>query len=328
MRGVNLGGWLVIEKWITPSLFVDTLAQDEYGLCSELGKTRGSFIDEHYRTFITESDFDWLAKQGIEAVRLPVGYWLFGVAPYRSSIKYVDFAMERAAKYGLKLIIDLHGAPGSQNGRDHSGRAGATSWHMKNDNITNSLKIIEQLASRYAGHPSLYGIELLNEPSWQIPFRILSDFYQRGYEIVRLSAGSDTKVIFSDGFRHYSWRKLFSGPRFVNVVQDIHLYQVFNTSDRAMDFAAHLDRARLRWKQMIRQIQAYHDVMVGEWSLALPDDTANLPPSDTLAMQSYAKAQLTALDQAEAGWFFWTYKTEDMPGWSLRDCVRRDWLKL
>lgn len=328
MRGVNLGGWLVIEKWITPSLFTGTAAVDEYSLCSELGRSNANSIDEHYQTFITESDFSWLAGQGIEALRLPVGYWLFGVAPYRSSIKYVDFAMEQAAKYNLKLIIDFHGAPGSQNGHDHSGRFGSTGWHKNSNNIITSLKIIDQLASRYAGQPALYGIELLNEPSWQVPFRVLTDFYRRGYEIVRLSAGSEVKVIFSDGFRHYSWRKLFSGPRYINVVQDIHLYQVFNASDRTMDFAAHLDTARTKWRRLIRQIQNYHDVMVGEWSLALPAATAKLPPSDTLAMQSYAKAQLTAISQASAGWFFWTYKTEDMPGWSLRDCVRRDWLKL
>jgi hypothetical protein len=30
MRGVNLGGWLVLEKWLTPSLFQGTTARDEW----------------------------------------------------------------------------------------------------------------------------------------------------------------------------------------------------------------------------------------------------------------------------------------------------------
>ena len=30
MRGVNLGGWLVLEKWMTPGLFAGINAVDEY----------------------------------------------------------------------------------------------------------------------------------------------------------------------------------------------------------------------------------------------------------------------------------------------------------
>lgn len=29
LQGVNLGGWLVLEKWMTPSLFDGTTAADE-----------------------------------------------------------------------------------------------------------------------------------------------------------------------------------------------------------------------------------------------------------------------------------------------------------
>ena len=33
LRGVNLGGWLVLEKWMTPSLFDGTAAADETYFC-------------------------------------------------------------------------------------------------------------------------------------------------------------------------------------------------------------------------------------------------------------------------------------------------------
>lgn len=38
IRGVNLGGWLVTEPWMTPSLYSSTNTEDEWHLCNALGK--------------------------------------------------------------------------------------------------------------------------------------------------------------------------------------------------------------------------------------------------------------------------------------------------
>ena len=78
IRGVNLGGWLLLERWITPSVFGDSQARDEFSLCSELGAEAASVLKIHRDNFITEADFAWIANHGLNAVRLPVGYWVFG----------------------------------------------------------------------------------------------------------------------------------------------------------------------------------------------------------------------------------------------------------
>jgi glucan 1,3-beta-glucosidase len=53
-------------------------------------------------------------------VRLPIGYWAFDVSegePYiQGQLSYLQKAVTWAGNHGLKLIVDLHGAPGSQNG--------------------------------------------------------------------------------------------------------------------------------------------------------------------------------------------------------------------
>jgi glucan 1,3-beta-glucosidase len=53
-------------------------------------------------------------------VRLPIGYWAFDVSrgePYiQGQLPYLQKAVTWARNHGLKLIVDLHGAPGSQNG--------------------------------------------------------------------------------------------------------------------------------------------------------------------------------------------------------------------
>ena len=38
VKGVNLGNWLVLEKWMSPALFEGTTAEDEYYLPRQLSK--------------------------------------------------------------------------------------------------------------------------------------------------------------------------------------------------------------------------------------------------------------------------------------------------
>ncbi len=56
-------------------------------------------------------------------VRVPIGYWAWEVGhgePYiQGQLPYLRNAVTWAHNHGLKLIIDLHGVPGSQNGCEH-----------------------------------------------------------------------------------------------------------------------------------------------------------------------------------------------------------------
>ena len=103
LRGVNLGGWLVLEKWITPSLFAGMQATDETSYCVELGEAEATRrLHHHWNTFITRDDFAWLKRAGINAVRLPVGHWLFGKDyPYHRSYKDIRYPFVEG---GLAII--------------------------------------------------------------------------------------------------------------------------------------------------------------------------------------------------------------------------------
>jgi glucan 1,3-beta-glucosidase len=54
-------------------------------------------------------------------VRIPIGYWAYDVSPGEPYIQgqhnYLLKAIDWAEANNLKVIIDLHGAPGSQNGQ-------------------------------------------------------------------------------------------------------------------------------------------------------------------------------------------------------------------
>ena len=79
VKGVNLGNWLVLEKWMNPALFEGTTAEDEYWLPRQLSKeVYEARIKIHRSEYITERDFVTIKSWGLDAVRIPVPYFIFG----------------------------------------------------------------------------------------------------------------------------------------------------------------------------------------------------------------------------------------------------------
>ncbi len=332
IKGVNLGGWLVLEKWITPSLFKGTGVEDEYTYCEHAGKEERARLKRFRDEFITKRDFVWLAEQGVQAVRLPVGYWLFGdAAPYQPTVQYVDKAFEWAAATGIKVLLDLHGAPGSQNGRDHSGQQGRTHWHQQPHAAADTLAVIRRLVERYGRHAALLGISLLNEPSPIIPKAQLLRYYERAHHIIREACGDDTWIVFGDGYLPLRWRNELPLDRFPSTYHDTHYYRVFGPLDKLLPPQAALLRTRWLLPRATRWMTRRHPVIVGEWSLALgsrllrrPHPTAADRAHRRSISRTYAQAQLQAFGKGgAAAWFFWTYRTENRIEWSFRDCVQQ-----
>lgn len=329
LRGVNLGGWLVLERWITPSVFAGTAAQEETQLCMELGGQKLERLELHRQTFITEDDIQWMKKEGLNAVRVPIPYWIFGgVEPYAGCSKYLDWLMDVCLAHKLAVVIDMHAAPGSQNGNDHSGMKGKIGW-PEDGNITRTLDVIEQLAQRYCKYTNLIGIELLNEPSGKISKNMLIEYYRLGYERIRKYCDDSVAVIISDTFDPKNWEDILVEGSYTNVWLDTHLYQCFALDDKLRGIHNNIKKAKYEWHNMLKEIQAVRPVIVGEWSVSLDRKSfRGMGDFDRdKALQAYGQAQLQAFDQA-AGWFYWTYKTEEVGTWNLRDVLHRGWLDL
>jgi glucan 1,3-beta-glucosidase len=330
IHGVNLGGWLVLEKWIKPSLFAGEQAGDEYTLCQSLGKEKAAaLLKQHRETWITADDFKWLAAHGINAVRLPVGYWVAEEnPPFVTGLETMDWAFRAAKANGLSVLLDLHGVPGSQNGWDHSGRQGALGWHTSKENIAHSLRVIEDLAARCQAYDNLLGIELVNEPRQDVPLEILKSYYQEGYQRVRKHLSQDrAAVVIHDSFRPYQWDDFMPESDYNKVILDTHLYQCFSDQDRQRDIHSQIEVAAGERKQQLDKMQLHHPCVVGEWSLGLPPKS--LEGLDSLAreaaMRAFGAAQLISYESTR-GWYFWTYRTEEGGGWSFRDCINLGWL--
>ena len=142
IKGVNLGNWLVLEKWMSPSLFEGTTAEDEYYLPAQLSpEVYEARIKIHRSEYITERDFASIKRIGLNAVRIPVPYFIYGDRPpYIGCIAELDKAFSWAEKYGLKILIDLHTAPMSQNGFDNGGLSGVCRWSQIPEEVEFELK--------------------------------------------------------------------------------------------------------------------------------------------------------------------------------------------
>ncbi|WP_245589149.1 glycoside hydrolase family 5 protein [Desulfatirhabdium butyrativorans] len=356
LRGVNLGGWLLLEKWMKPSIFEGMAAADETSWCVELGDRAPERLAEHWRTFITREDFAWLAETGIDAVRIPIGHWIFGPPyPYHSSyganphpyveggIDMLDRAFQWAEALGLLVVIDLHAAPGCQNSFDNGGIKDVCEWHTRAEYVTFSVELLGRLAERYRSSPALCGIQLLNEPRGDIPTPFLKDYYRRCYEVIRKHCEPErVAIIFHDGFRSCSeYIGFMQPPEYQNVIFDIHRYQCFDPNDLAMDIHGHLNKTGNLWRQEAEDMRREFllPTIVGEWSLGLDLEAGSLwslgPFDQALrrldsfqqdaAYRAFGATQLLVFENYY-GWFFWSYRTETVPEWCFRECVERGWL--
>lgn len=292
IKGVNLGGWLVLEKWMAPHLFDGTNADDEYYLPQELSeKEYLARITQHRSNFITEADFLRIASAGFNLVRIPVPYFIFGDRkPFIGAIDELDRAFNWAEAYGLKILIDLHTAPDSQNGFDNGGISGVCKWAQEPAEVEFELSVLERLAKRYHDRTALYGIEVLNEPATEkmfksmttrylprdpkkaagsaaITFEFLYDFYQRAYEILRPILPNDKVIMFHDGFDLSKWHAFFTENDFENVVLDTHQYLMVAEMEGAELNPAAYEKAMNQIGDQIAEVNEYVPVFVGEWTL-------------------------------------------------------------
>lgn len=141
-HSVNLGGLFVLEPFIVPSLYQTYVgAVDEWTL-SQLISAKDNLtevLSQHYETFITEDDIAQIAGAGLNFIRLPIPFWAIETwadvgtlatsengenvneevgEPFLARVcwSYILRVLGWARKYGIRVNLDLHTVPGSQNG--------------------------------------------------------------------------------------------------------------------------------------------------------------------------------------------------------------------
>ena len=339
----------MLEPWITPSIFqaypMSKGIVDEYTLCQSLGTqtAHDSVLKPHWDGWVQLSDFQKIANSGFNLVRIPIGFWAYDNfnTPYASgAAPYMDKAIAWARQVGVKVIVDLHGAPGSQNGFDNSGqRIPSPLWQTDYANVQRTLDVLKTIQTKYGASSYddvIAGIELLNEPlSTSMNLDDLKQFERNGYGQQRAVSQSRV-VIVQDGFQQPNSYNGWLSPSDSNsqwVAIDHHEYQVFTNELVAMQPWQH---RQYTCNNAGTYSSADKWTFVGEWTAAMTDCAAALngygigarydgtyPGSSYVGScanvnfmetwsqsfkddtRGYIEAQMEVFERNTQGWIFW-----------------------
>ncbi|KZV84050.1 glycoside hydrolase family 5 protein [Exidia glandulosa HHB12029] len=356
IRGVNVGGWLTLEPFISPALFERFPGtQDEYDLSNAMKQNDGGYdmLEEHYATFITEQDFAEIAGAGLNWVRIPIPFWAIEVwdgEPFypKRAWDYFLKAIVWARKYGLRINIDLHAVPGSQNGWNHSSRLGKINFMegvMGIANAQRTLTYIQTLAQficqdQYKNVIPMFGI--INEAlTTEIGQPQMESFYVQAYNIIRSISGTGEGkgpyISIHDGFLGMDkWVGFL--PNADRLAMDTHFYFAFaqTPSNSSLDVWAQ-QPCKSQQGKMTASLTNFGVTGAGEFSLAINDCGLNVngvglgtrfegtyvgddkpaagtcPPWDeweNYTPETKAGLKQFALMEMDAlqNWFFWTWK--------------------
>ena len=280
---------------MSPALFDGTTAEDEYYLPRQLSKeVYEARIKIHRSEYITERDFVAIKSMGMEAVRIPVPYFIFGDRePFIGCTEELDKAFNWAEAYGLQILIDLHTAPLSQNGFDNGGISGVCKWAQNPEEMEFVLTVLERLARRYGTRKGLWGIEVINEPvtenmwktmnvqerypavdpelaegSGPVTLDFLKDFYKEAYDRIRAYMPEEKYVVIHDGFELKAWKGYMQEEKYKNVVLDTHQYlMVAEANGCEQTVEGYTKYIKEYFKKDIKEMEEYFPVICGEWCL-------------------------------------------------------------
>ena len=200
LRGTNAGGWLVQENWMNP-----TNASDQRTMMDTLANRFGSskrdeLVATYEDNYWTTQDFDNCAEMGMSVIRLPFTY--MNLCDDNGNLKSnafdrLDWFVSNCSSRGMYVILDMHGAFGSQNGMDHSGEVNdGTQLYHNQSNKNKTLNLWKSIAEHFKGNPAVAAYDILNEPGIKAAatYSLQWDFYNEIYNAIR-SKDSDHIII-------------------------------------------------------------------------------------------------------------------------------------
>lgn len=314
LRGLNLGGWFIMEKWMCP-LDSGSLP-DTYSAITNLDlrfgvATEQSLIHTYQTNWITTDDLDNITNAGYNCVRMPV-WWgnFYSITNTTSSgwrsdaFTVLDWLVTNCASRGIYVVIDMHGVIGGQSS------SGDTGWQNQNQYWTNrtdqnqTAYMWSQIAAHYQGNSAVAGYDLINEPMGAPGTAAVWAAYTNLYTTIR--AVDSSHIIIQEGtFGNWNWSMLPNPSIYgwTNIVYQMHEYQ---------------------WGGSVEQIEAGADNQVADFdnhlSWNVPDYVGEW--NDMGMGSDCYDYSINAYDKAGISWSMWAYKATDglVPdGWGWYD---------
>ena len=264
-----------------------------------------------YDNWITEWDLDNIKSMGFNCVRVPFWYRNFYYDDQGTKIldengewdfSRLDWIVKECSERELYVILDMHGAVGSQSDAPHSGRGYAGAQLMENsDRGERYRELTDELwtaiAQRFNGNPAVAMYDLLNEPMCdvectEIERRIKNEkIYTRLYNTVR-AVDEDHVITMEAIWTGFALPKTFF-KGWKNIVYQVHFY---NNNDFIFTFFLLLTIA----------LHPNVPLMVGEFY-----------PHDKTTWQNCFKT----MNDLDYSWMLWTYKATGDKMWKSDWCI-------
>ncbi len=236
LKGLNLGGWLVMEPWMCPA---DSGGlPDTYSIITELDSrfgvaTEQSLIRLYQTNWITTADLDNITNGGYNCVRVPV-WWgnFYSITNTTSSgwrsdaFAVLDWLVANCASRGIYVVVDMHGVIGGQSTSDDTGRQNQNQYWTNGTDQIETAYMWTQIATHYKGNSTVAGYDLINEPDNAPSTTAVWAAYTNLYATVR-AADPNHIIIIEGTFGNWNWSMLPAPSVYgwTNVVYSMHEYQ-------------------------------------------------------------------------------------------------------
>jgi endoglucanase len=314
LRGLNLGGWFIMEPWMCPA---DSGGlPDTYSIIQELdsrfGVTTEQVLIRAYQSdWITTADLNNIAAGGFNCVRVPV-WWgnFYPIANSTSSgwrsdaFTMLDWVVTNCAARGIYVVIDMHGVVGSQSTSDDTGEQNLNAYWTNTVDQAETAYMWTQIASHYRTNAAVAGYDLINEPDNAPSNAAVLAAYNSLYNTVR-AVDTNHMIIIEGTFDSWDWSMLPDPSTYgwTNVVYSMHEYQYggdaaqveAGSDGQVSDFENHLS-----WN-----VPDY----IGEWN----------DMGQGAACYQYS---ISDYNNSDISWTMWAYKaTQDLipDGWGWYD---------
>ena len=263
VKGINLGNWLVPEGY----MFKFTRARSPSEIAGVIEALIGPaaaarFWSQFRDVYVAEDDIRFLKAAGFNTVRVPLNWRLF-VAPAADPAAGNDGGADRfdgpgwalldrlvqwCRAVGLRVIVDLHAAPGGQTGVNHDDGSGfpLTFYVPRDRRLT--IALWQQLAARYRDEPAVLGYDLLNEPISPYSDETylnpqLEPFYRAIVAAVRRV--DPNHIVFLEGAQWATSFAVFGRPFDANAVYTYHKFWADPTRDAVQAYVNFADTWRV-----------------------------------------------------------------------------------
>jgi aryl-phospho-beta-D-glucosidase BglC (GH1 family) len=300
LRGLNLGGWFIMEKWMCP-LDSGSLP-DTYSAITNLDSrfgvaTEQSLIHAYQTNWITTGDLNNITNAGYNCVRMPV-WWgnFYSISNPTSSgwrpdaFDVLDGLVTNCASRGIYVIIDMHGVVGGQSTSDSTGWQNQNQYWISSTAQSQTAFMWRQIAAYYNGNPAVAGYDLINEPFGTSSIADVWPAYTNLYTTIRAVDASHI-IIVEGTFGGWNWGMLPNPSVYgwTNIIYSMHEYQ---------------------WNGAVAQIESGADNQVADFqnhlSWNVPDYVGEW---NNMGMGAACyKYSINAYNNAGISWSMWAYK--------------------